>query len=125
MSIDSAKASLSNNPFDAVRKEIWAAIAFSFGVNLLVLAVPVYSLQLFDRVMSSASIETMFALLTITLFLVTAQALLEYIRTLLMQRSALKLDAKLSGELLAKSIADSSKTNRIEKNWRGATSFEV
>ncbi|ANS87268.1 Proteases secretion ATP-binding protein PrtD [Vibrio scophthalmi] len=116
MSIDSAKALLSSNPFDAVRKEIWAAIAFSLGVNLLVLAVPVYSLQLFDRVMGSASVETMFALLAITLFLVSAQALLEYIRTLLMQRSALKLDAKLSGELLAKSIAESSKTNRIEKN---------
>ena len=104
------------NPFDAVRKEIWAAITFSLGVNLLVLAVPVYSLQLFDRVLSSASIETLLALLAITLFLVTSQALLEYIRTLLMQRSALKLDATLSGDLLAKSITASSKANRIEKH---------
>lgn len=106
----------SKNPFDAVRKEIWAAIAFSLGVNLLVLAVPIYSLQLFDRVMGSASLETMFALLAITVFLVSSQALLEYVRTLLMQRSALKLDTQLSGELLAKSIAESSKSNRIEKN---------
>lgn len=105
-----------NNPFDAVRKEIWAAIAFSLGVNLLVLAVPIYSLQLFDRVMSSASLETLMALLALTVFLVTSQALLEYIRTLLMQRSALKLDETLSGDLLAKSIAESSKANRIEKH---------
>ncbi|MGF1910787.1 type I secretion system permease/ATPase [Vibrio kasasachensis] len=104
------------NPFNAVRKELWAAMAFSFGINFLVLAVPVYSLQLFDRVMSSASLETLVALLAITLFLVTSQALLEHIRTLLMQRSALKLDSTLSGDLLAKSIAASSKANRIEKN---------
>ncbi|WP_162046287.1 type I secretion system permease/ATPase [Vibrio taketomensis] len=104
------------NPFDAVRKEVWAAIVFSFGINLLVLAVPIYSLQLFDRVMGSASIETLIALLAITLFLVTSQAVLEHVRTMLMQRSALKLDATLSGDLLAKSIAASSRTNRIEKN---------
>ncbi|MDA0148126.1 type I secretion system permease/ATPase [Vibrio sp. LaRot3] len=104
------------NPFVAVRREFWAAIFFSLGVNLLVLAVPVYSLQLFDRVMGSASIETMIALLCITLFLVTSQAVLEHIRTLLMQRSALKLDTQLSGDLLASSIAESSKSNRIEKH---------
>ncbi|OLQ96437.1 type I secretion system permease/ATPase, partial [Vibrio panuliri] len=103
------------NPFDAVRKEVWAALSFSLAINVLVLAVPIYSLQLFDRVMSSASIETLVALLLITLFLVTSQALLEHIRTMLMQRSALKLDATLSGDLLAKSIAASSKANRIEK----------
>ncbi len=104
------------NPFDAVRKELWAAISFSVGINFLVLAVPVYSLQLFDRVMSSASVETLLALLAITLFLVSSQALLEHIRTMLMQRSALKLDATLSGHLLAGSIAASSKANRIEKH---------
>ncbi|OLQ93499.1 ABC transporter ATP-binding protein [Vibrio panuliri] len=103
------------NPFDAVRKEVWAALSFSLAINVLVLAVPIYSLQLFDRVMSSASVETLVALLLITLFLVTSQALLEHIRTMLMQRSALKLDATLSGDLLAKSIAASSKANRIEK----------
>ncbi|MFM2587015.1 type I secretion system permease/ATPase [Vibrio sp. TBV020] len=108
-------ADLISSPFEAVKKESWAALGFSMGINLLVLAVPIYSLQLFDRVMNSASIETLFALLAITLFLVTSQALLEYIRTLLMQRSALKLDTQLSGHLLAMSVASSSQSNRIDK----------
>lgn len=105
----------SGNPFSAVRREGWAALVFSMGINLLVLAIPIYSLQLFDRVMSSASVETLFALLGITLFLVTAQSLIEYIRTLLLQRSALKLDTQLSGQLLSLSISNSSSQNRIDK----------
>ncbi|RJX71407.1 type I secretion system permease/ATPase [Vibrio sinensis] len=108
-------ARANTDAFTAVRREWWAAMLFSVGVNLLVLSVPIYSLQLFDRVMGSASIETLLALLAITLFLVSAQAILEYIRTLLLQRSALKLDTRLSGTLLAKSIAHSSRANRIEK----------
>ncbi|MET2898251.1 type I secretion system permease/ATPase [Vibrio rotiferianus] len=106
---------MDHNPFNAVRRECWAALMFSLGINFLVLAVPVYSLQLFDRVMMSASVETMLALLGITLFLVTSQGLLEYVRTLLLQRSALKLDTQLSGTLLSSSIVRSSQKNRIEK----------
>ncbi|WP_374939805.1 type I secretion system permease/ATPase [Vibrio sp. T187] len=101
--------------FNAVKKEVWAAVLFSCGINVLVLAVPVYSLQLFDRVMSSASQDTLFALLAITVFLITSQALLEHIRIMLLQRSALKLDTSLSGDLLSQSITNSSRSNRIEK----------
>ena len=101
--------------FQDVRKEMWAAIVFSCGINLLVLTLPIYSLQLFDRVMTSASLDTLFALLAIALFLITSQALLEHIRTMLLQRSALKLDKSLSGKLLSRSITHSSKANRIEK----------
>ncbi|MCP4325182.1 MAG: type I secretion system permease/ATPase [Alteromonadales bacterium] len=101
--------------FQDVRKEMWAAVLFSCGINILVLAVPIYSLQLFDRVMTSASLDTLFALLGITIFLITSQALLEHIRTMLLQRSALKLDKSLSGKLLTQSIANSSKINRVEK----------
>ena len=106
---------IKTGPFSAVKADVCAALYFSLGINLLVLAIPLYSLQLFDRVMSSASINTLIALLSITLFLVTSQSLLEYIRTQLLQRSALKLDDCLSGDLLSCSISDSCKTNRVEK----------
>lgn len=106
---------MTRSPFRTVKREALAAVGFSMGINLLVLAVPIYSLQLFDRVMSSASLETLLALLGITLFLVTSQSALEYIRTLLMQRSALKLDTQLSGQLLDLSISTSSQSNSIDK----------
>ncbi|USD58715.1 type I secretion system permease/ATPase [Vibrio sp. SCSIO 43140] len=101
--------------FNETKREIWVAGWFSLAINFLVLSLPIYGLQLFDRVLSSYSLETMFALLAIVLFLVTAQFALEYIRTELLQKSGLKLDSKLSGILLARSIAQSSQTNRIEK----------
>ena len=101
--------------FTHTRKELWIVCFFSCVINFLVLSLPIYGLQLFDRVLSSSSLETMFALMGIVLFLVTAQFLLEYIRTELLQKSGLKLDAQLSGVLLAKSISQSSVTNRIEK----------
>ncbi|GAL29827.1 type I secretion system ATPase [Vibrio variabilis] len=101
--------------FNETKREMWVAGWFSLAINFLVLSLPIYGLQLFDRVLSSYSLETMFALLAIVLFLVTAQFALEYIRTELLQKSGLKLDSKLSGILLARSIAQSSQTNRIEK----------
>lgn len=101
--------------FKQTRKELQVAAWFSFGINFLVLALPIYGLQLFDRVLSSASLETMFALMGITLFLVTAQFVLESYRTELLQKSGLKLDSSLSGLLLARSLSHSSQSNRIEK----------
>ncbi|MGF1748077.1 type I secretion system permease/ATPase [Vibrio cionasavignyae] len=101
--------------FAQARKELWIVCYFSLVINFLVLSLPIYGLQLFDRVLSSSSLETMFALMGIALFLVTAQFLMEYIRTELLQKSGLKLDCSLSGLLLAQSISQSSITNRIEK----------
>ncbi|MCF4176518.1 type I secretion system permease/ATPase [Vibrio sp. McD22-P3] len=101
--------------FSQARKELWVAAWFSLAINFLVLSLPIYGLQLFDRVLSSYSMETMFALMGIVLFLITAQFLLEHIRTELLQKSGLKLDASLSGLLLSRSISQSSQANRIEK----------
>lgn len=88
---------------------------FSLAINFLVLTLPVYSLQLFDRVLSSASIDTLFALFIVAIVLLSTQAVIEHVRTLLLQKSGLKLDVALSPHLLADSIRHSSKQNRIEK----------
>src|SRR5688572_20999331 len=47
-----------------------AALVFGFALNLLMLAVPLYSMQLFDRVLGSGHVETL-----VLLTLVTALAL--------------------------------------------------
>ncbi|MBC7004213.1 type I secretion system permease/ATPase [Photobacterium sp. BZF1] len=99
----------------ACKKDLYFVALFSLAINFLVLTLPVYSLQLFDRVLSSASVDTLMALMVVAVGLLTAQAIIEHVRTLLLQRSGLKLDVSLSSSLLADSIRRSSKMNRIEK----------
>ncbi|MGF1685448.1 type I secretion system permease/ATPase [Photobacterium japonica] len=99
----------------ACKRDILFVALFSLAINFLVLSLPIYSLQLFDRVLGSGSLDTLLALFVIVVGLLTAQAVIEHVRTLLLQRSGLKLDAALNADLLADSIRDSSQKNRIEK----------
>ncbi|WP_392339288.1 type I secretion system permease/ATPase [Moritella marina] len=101
--------------FSVCKKNLVYVVIFSLAINFLVLTLPLYSLQLFDRVLSSASLDTLYALLVITVILLTAQAIIEHIRTLLLQKAGLNLDLTLSPLLLADSIRQSSKHNCIHK----------
>lgn len=101
--------------FSICKYNLFYVVVFSLATNFLVLTLPLYSLQLFDRVLSSASLDTLYALLAITFVLLTAQAIIEHIRTLLLQKTGLNLDLSLSPLLLADSIRQSSKHNCIHK----------
>ena len=61
---------------------------FSVFVNLLMLVLPIYSLQIFDRVLSSRSPETLILLAVLALGLLLIQALLDFIRTRLLHVGA-------------------------------------
>ena len=77
------------------RRAFWSVAVFSGGVNLLMLAGPLYMLQIYDRVLSSRSVPTLVAL---TLCLVGAyafQAALDVIRTRIVVRAATLLDRRL------------------------------
>src|SRR5262245_9455155 len=83
----------------AALRECWRAFRgvaiFSGVVNLLMLAGPLYMLQIYDRVLSSRSVPTLVAL---SIFLVGAyafQGLLDAIRGRIVVRSAAVLDQHL------------------------------
>lgn len=57
-----------------------AVAVFSVFINILKLAVPLYVLQILDRVISSGSLETLFMLTAITLIAIICGILLEVIR---------------------------------------------
>ncbi|WP_063344663.1 type I secretion system permease/ATPase [Vibrio jasicida] len=63
-------------------------------INALMLVVPIYSLQLFDRVLSSRSTDTLLLLTAIALFLLISQALLETLRQKYTQRKALQFESE-------------------------------
>lgn len=88
-----------------------AVAGFSLIVNLLVLALPLYSLQVFDRVLSSRSLDTLAALTVLTLALLALQAALDHVRGMILRRSALRLEARLSGPTLKASLEEAVRGN--------------
>lgn len=87
------------------KKALIFVVIFSFILNLLVLALPIYMLQIYDRVIGSRSIDTLLLLTAITVFALLTMAVLENIRTRIMVRIGAWLDERLAPEILSGSIA--------------------
>ena len=79
---------------------------FSFAINLLLLTIPLYMLQLFDRVLTSRSEDTLIALSVAAGGAILTLAALEAVRSFVMIRLSNWLDTQLSGELLGGSVID-------------------
>ena len=83
----------------SVRKDsrhlFWTAGIFSFFVNLLMLTGPIYMLQVYDRVLGSRSLATLFGLTLIVAFLYGMMGLLDYSRARIMARIGSRFQAKL------------------------------
>ena len=69
---------------------------FSFFVNLLMLVPPLYMLQLYDRVITSRSEDTLIMLTLIVVVLFITMALLEIVRSKVLVKIGNKLDSILS-----------------------------
>jgi len=77
------------------RRAFWSVALFSAMVNMLMLAGPLYMLQIYDRVLTARSVPTLIAL---SIFLFGAylfQAALDIVRTRIVVRSARLLDRRL------------------------------
>src|SRR5262245_7751940 len=72
-----------------------SAAAFSFFINLLTLSIPLYSIQVYDRVLSGGSGATLFVLSVAAVAGLLAAASLEDIRCRLLIALGLHFDAKL------------------------------
>jgi len=86
------------------RRTFGAAGVFSLFSNVLILAIPIYSLQVYDRVMSSRSGVTLFMLTVVALGCLVIHAVLEAVRSRLMVHVGLWLDRVWAPELLRRAI---------------------
>jgi ATP-binding cassette, subfamily B, bacterial len=86
------------------KKMFLYAFIFSFTINLLTLSMSLYSLQIYDRVLSSSSIETLIMLSLITVLCLLFSSFLTMIRNLIFSKISKNLDDDLSMEILGKSI---------------------
>ena len=79
----------------AFRREFLMVGAFSMLANVLMLTPTVYMLQVYDRVLMSRSEMTLLVVSLITLFLFAVMAFSEWMRSRVLVRSGLLLDAAL------------------------------
>ncbi|UUX49395.1 type I secretion system permease/ATPase [Nisaea acidiphila] len=85
---------------------LFSAGVFSFAVNLLMLTLPVFMFQVFDRVLASRSEVTLFLLLGIAGFALTIQATLDTIRAYAFVRISGWIDRRIGPILLSSIITD-------------------
>ena len=100
-----ADPSLLHTVTRACRSAFVTVGAFSFCINLLVLTVPIYMVQLFDRVMTSRSEDTLLVLTLAAVAAFTVMAALDLIRSRMLVRIGLWLDGKLSPALFVATLA--------------------
>ena len=81
------------------RRAFWGVGLTSGVVNVLMLAGPLYMLQIYDRVLSSRSVPTLIALSTFLVGAYVFQAVLDIIRTRVVVRSAALLDYRLGADV--------------------------
>jgi len=81
-----------------------SAAIFSLCANLLMLSIPIYSLQVYDRVLSSRSGETLAMLAIIVLGALLVHLTLEAVRSRLMVHVGLWLDRSWAPELLRRAV---------------------
>ena len=73
----------------------WMVAIFSFFVNLLMLTGPLYMLNVYDRVLSSRSFETLIALSILVAFLYSMMGILDFVRGRVMGRVGARFQARL------------------------------
>ena len=96
------------NPLELAYNEckplLWAAFWFGLFINLLMLAVPLYSLQVLDRVLSSGSLDTLLLLSVIVVVALLFMGIMQALRSLIFSHLGRWLDDKLSTDLVNKTV---------------------
>ncbi len=88
----------------ACRRGLAAVAGFSLFINLLMLTLPLYMLQIFDRVILGRSTETLFFLTVIALGAILVLGALEAVRSLTMVRVGIWLEQRLAGPVFRAGI---------------------
>ncbi len=83
-----------------IRRAVFVAFLFSGCINVLMLATPLYTLQIFENVVPVGSIETLLVLSAIVAAAVFAMALIEIARDRIMLRAGVWIDHELGQHIL-------------------------
>ena len=107
-----------------IKRGFTPVIVFSFFINMLMLTVPLYMLQVFDRVLGSGNIDTLVVLTSIAIVSLLTLAALEGVRTYVMIGLSSWMSGKLGGSVLGNSVTSAlSHTN--DPTVRGLRDLET
>lgn len=85
--------------FRRYRSTIGEAIAASFLINLLTAIVSFFSLQVYDKVIPSRSIDTLTVMMIGVLFVIVVEWTLKWARSRVMDRAVVGMDGRLSRDI--------------------------
>lgn len=91
------------------RSLYWAVGIFSIFANMLMLTGPLYMLQVYDRVLSSRSVETLFALTFLVAFLYGIMGILDFVRGRVLSRIGARFQARLDRRVFNATLARTGK----------------
>lgn len=91
---------------EAVKALVYVGL-FSLAINLLMLTVPLYMMQMYDRVIASGNVDTLVLLTIVAGGALLCMALLEMTRSRIMVRFGSWSDRALSGPVLSGGMNDS------------------
>ncbi len=98
------------NAVRASRRALNATFIFSAVINVLMLAGPLFMLQVYDRVLTSGSFPTLIALSVITAVLYAIIGMLELARSRIISRVGAEIDQRLSDRIFEASLRKSLAT---------------
>jgi len=107
-----------------IKRGFTPVIIFSFFINMLMLTVPLYMLQVFDRVLGSGNIDTLVVLTTIAIVSLLTLAALEGVRTYVMIGLSSWMSGKLGGTILGSSVT-SALNHTNDPSVRGLRDLET
>lgn len=104
MSTQTAKKTPIQQVLEVLHQTLIVICIFSFFINIFMLTLPIYMLQIFDRVLPSHTYETLFFLTLIAVFVLMIFSLLSAVRSFVMLKVHKWLGKQLSIPALKKSV---------------------
>jgi PrtD family type I secretion system ABC transporter len=86
--------------FASRRGALWTAFLFTGVINALMMATPLYSMQVFSNVVPTGSMETLVSLTCMAAMAMIVMSILELIRDRILYKAGLWLDFNLAGYVL-------------------------
>ena len=94
----------------AACRRVWLGVAlFSACVNLLMLSVPMYMMQVYDRVLPTSNVDTLLALSAMVVIGLGVFGLLDAVRHRVLVRVGAWLDRELGSSVLAGAVAEAGR----------------